>query len=140
LVIKALQGEGEQWECILGAADLNVGKQRIDQRVLDSERARCSIQSPCRRLYHLGIGTPRHRGQAERLLSQTFQLFSELQALVVVGSDGEQYDESWRVGRNQVAQQREEGFRLLLTVGQEQLLALVNRQNQRGGLGCGSGV
>ena len=44
------------------------------------------------------------------------------------------------IGRDEIAQQGEEGLRLLLPFGQEQLLALVDRQDQRGGLRRDSGV
>ena len=37
LAVKPLQGEGEQRQCVLGAARLDVGQQRIDQGVLDFE-------------------------------------------------------------------------------------------------------
>ena len=39
LVVEPLQREGEQRQRILGAARLDVGEQRIDQAILDLERA-----------------------------------------------------------------------------------------------------
>ena len=95
-----------------------------------SARAR-PLQPPRRSLDHLGIGALRHRRQAERVLAHAFQLLGELQALVVVGADGEDGDDGGRILVTQVAQQREERLRFVLRLGEEQLLALVDRQDQR---------
>jgi hypothetical protein len=68
LAIEPLQREGEQWQRILRAAGLDVGQQRIDQRVVDLERARRVIKPACRPLDDLGISPFWHRGKAEREL------------------------------------------------------------------------
>ena len=138
--IKPLQREGEQRQRILGAARLDVGEQRIDQAVLDLERACRPLQPPRRPLDHFGIGALRHGRQTERLLAHTFQFFGELQAFVVVRADRENGDDGGRVFDEQVTQQREEGLRLVLRLREEQLLALVDRQDQRGRLWLGTGI
>jgi hypothetical protein len=95
--VEPLQREGQQRQRVLGAARLDIGEQRINQRILDIERARCALQSPRRSLDHLRIGALRHRGQAEHVLAHAFQLLGELQAFVIVRADGEHGDDGGRV-------------------------------------------
>jgi hypothetical protein len=83
----------------------------------------------------LGIGPLRHRRQAERDLFDAVQFPGELQALVVVGSDREQRDDRGRVFGQQIAQQSEKSPSLILSLGQKQLLALIDGEDQ----GCRPG-
>src|SRR5262249_55693966 len=129
--VESLQREGEQRQRILGVTRLNVGEERIDQAVLDVERACRPVQPSRRPLYHFCIGALRHRWQAERLLTHTFQFLGELKAFVIVGADCENGDNGGRIFDEQVTQQSKEGLGLVLSLSEEYLLALVNRQDQR---------
>jgi hypothetical protein len=53
LAIEPLQREGEQWQRVFSA-----GQQRIDQRVVDLERARRALEPVRPSLDDLGIGPP----------------------------------------------------------------------------------
>ena len=103
-----------------------------------SARAR-SVQPSRRPLDHLGIGALRHGWQAERFLAHAFQFLGELQAFVVVRADRENSDDGGRVVDEQIAQQGEEGLGLVLRLREEQLLALVDRQDQSRRLWFGAG-
>jgi hypothetical protein len=68
LAIEPRQCEGEQRQAILRAARLDVHEQGVDQGILYLKRA-CASLKPFRwSLYHFGIGSLRHRWQAEHFL------------------------------------------------------------------------
>src|ERR1700733_11658226 len=59
------------------------------------------------------------------------ELLGELQAFVIVRADGENGDDGRRIFVEQLAQQDEEAPGFVLCLGEEQLLALVDRYDQR---------
>ena len=133
--IEALERKSEQRQRIGGAASLDVGEQGLDQDVLDLEHARRVVQPSRRPLDQLGIGALRHRRQAVGLLANAFQCLGELQAFVVVRPDREDRDDGWAVVDQEITQQGEERLRFALRLGEEQLLALVDRQDSTGNRG-----
>jgi hypothetical protein len=75
------------------------------------------------------------------LLRNAFQRLGDLQALVGVRADRDQRGDSGVVNGQQVPQRRQERLGLLLPIGEEQLLALINREDEHRRLGrfCVSG-
>ena len=108
LGIEPLKREGEQWQRVLCASGLDVGKKRVDQRTIEFECARRAIKPFCGIFDDLGIGPLRHRRETERDLLDAVQFLGELQVLVVFRSDRKQRDDRGRVVGQQVTQQGEE--------------------------------
>ena len=134
LAIEPLQREGEQRQRILGAAFLDVGKQRIDEGLLDLERALGAFEPPRRTLDDLGIGAFRHGRQAKRMLAQALQALGGLQPLVAVGADGEERDQRGCILGGELAQKVEKGAGFLGSFRMEQLFGLIDGKDQRRGL------
>ena len=116
LDVKPLQGEGKQRQRILGAAHLDVGKERIDQSVLDFERPFRCLQPPCRTFDHLRVGPFRHRAKIEGHFAYAFEQFCFLQMRVGIGADGKHDDDRRRIGEQQVSQQLQQRLSLVLAV------------------------
>jgi hypothetical protein len=84
LAVKPLQSEREQRQRILSAAGFDVGKQGIDQSIVDLEWARSAVQPPHRPFDDLGVGAFRHGSEVKWHLRNAFELRHFLQPLIVV--------------------------------------------------------
>lgn len=127
--VQAFQRERQQRQCILGAALLDVRHQRLDKLVVEFQLAARTRQPARRAADHLAVGAHRHRRQREQFALDAFQRGFGLQALVVVGADGDHADHGGIIVLQQVAEERQERLGLLARLGREQRLGLVDRQH-----------
>ena len=125
--IETLKRKGEQRQRVLGSPRLDVGKERIDQRIVDLELPCAAVQPVRRPFYDLGVRAFRHGAEVEGNLANAIKQTFFLQVPIGIGTDAQHDDDRGPITKEQSTQQLQQGMSLILSFNAKQLLALVDQ-------------